>query len=295
MIDREQFIIDRKKGLGGSDIAAIMGISPWKTPMDVYLEKTTEVQDIDNEALKRGRRAENYVLDTYEEMSGNKIIRNIDTIEDKKYPFLFANIDAKAAEDNIIVEAKTTSDFLSNWGGLPEYYKTQVAHYAHITNADRVHIPVLFSGWQYRCFIYERDIDFENQIKTRAIWFWTNHVKKKIPPKATCPEDTAKLYPNSNGRAIKADKCAIDAIKDLKNLKDDIKVKQDQYKQVTKNIQEYMQDNEILNLPESEDIIVATWRNQISTRFDNEGFKADYPELYNQYKKEVASRVFRIR
>ena len=56
-----------------------------------------------------------------------------------------------------------------------------------------------------------------------------------------------------------------------------------------------MQDNEILNLPESEDIIVATWRNQISTRFDNEGFKADYPELYNQYKKEVASRVFRIR
>ena len=58
MIDREQFIIDRKKGLGGSDIAAIMGISPWKTPMDVYLEKTTEVQDIDNEALKRGRRAE---------------------------------------------------------------------------------------------------------------------------------------------------------------------------------------------------------------------------------------------
>ena len=294
MTDREQFLLDRKQGLGGSDIAAIMGLSPWRTPLDVYLDKISAYTQEENltDALKRGIRAEEYVLDTYEEESSNKLVRNNQTIKDQKYNFLFANIDAKLETENIIVEAKTTSDFLTNWECLPEYYKTQVAHYAYITNADRVHIPVLFSNWQYKCFIYERDLEFEKELRAKAVWFWVNHVQKRIPPKATTIEDMAKLYPESNNIMMEADKLTLEAILVLKNLKEDIKQKTETCKQVTKNIQEYMQDSEVLH---DEDKQIASWKNQVATRFDTGTFKADHPELYNQYKKESTSRVFRVR
>jgi putative phage-type endonuclease len=293
MTNYEQFLLDRKQGLGGSDIAAILGISPWKTPLDVYLDKTTEwCDEEDSEALARGKRAESYVLDTYEADTGNSLIRNHDTIHDKEYPFLFANIDAKLDKTNIIVEAKTTSDFVNNWSDIPEYYKTQVAHYAYITNADRVDIPVSFSSWQYKCFTYERDIEFEKQIRTKAMWFWINHVKKKIPPEPINIADTAKLYPNSNESKIHASPTIYESFNALKGLKEEIQQKQEACDQVSKNIREFIKDNEILM---HEDKQLITWKNQTSSRFDSKAFIADHPDLYNQYKKESTSRVFRIK
>ena len=294
MIDREQFLASRKKGLGGSDIAAILGISPWSTPLDIYLEKITDsISGSDNEALARGNRAESYVLDSYEADTGSILERSPYTLQDKEYPFLFANIDAKLKDKNIIVEAKTTSDFVSEWDDIPQYYKTQVAHYAYITNAERVHVPVLFSKWQYKCFTYERDIKFEKEIRTKAMWFWINHVKKKIPPDPINIDDINNLYPTSKLKSeIVASPIIYESVNALKSLQEEIKQKQEAYSSVSKDVKEFIKDNEILM---HEDKQLITWKNQTSSRFDSKSFATDYPELYNQYKKESNSRTFRIK
>lgn len=147
-MSREQFLLDRKKGIGGSDCAAILGISPWRTALDVYNDKISpDVSDEPNEDMKRGIRAERYVLEEYVERTGEVVETNIPTIINQRYPFMRANIDGRIRGENVIIEAKSTKAPMSSWeNGIPEYYKAQVAFYAMLTNAERVDIPVLFSG-----------------------------------------------------------------------------------------------------------------------------------------------------
>ena len=59
-MNREQFLLDRKKGIGGSDVASILGVSPFRTSLDVYHDKTSPelVYEEMNEDLQRGMRVE---------------------------------------------------------------------------------------------------------------------------------------------------------------------------------------------------------------------------------------------
>ncbi|MCP4653670.1 MAG: hypothetical protein GY858_09880 [Candidatus Omnitrophica bacterium] len=284
----------RKNYLGGSDIAAILGISFKKTALDVYLDKVCPSEKKrGTKETDRGNRAEAYVLDTYTDETKNDLTRGIKTFFDQQYPFLAGNIDAKVKNKNIIVEAKTTAESLSQWDdGIPEYYKTQVGHYAWLLDAERVDIPVVFSAWKYKCFTYERDTEYEKNLKERAIQFWTNHVLKKIPPDPICLEDVIKLYPVSNGKKIKLLGSLKKTFENLKSLKADIKEKQEAFKQGVKIIQEYMEKNEVLCDNEKD---LVTWKTQTSKRFDTRAFAEDYPGLSDQYKKGITIRVFKIK
>ena len=170
---REQFLLDRKKGIGGSDVASILGVSPFRTALEVYHDKTRPelVFDEPTEDMQRGVRVEKYILQEYSERSEVELNTNIPTIVDKQYPFMRANIDAKVIDANVVVEAKSTKAPISSWeSGIPEYYKAQVAYYAMLTDANYVEIPVLFSGWKYACFTYWRDEAYEAKVGTYLLY-----------------------------------------------------------------------------------------------------------------------------
>lgn len=163
MSNREQFLLERKLGIGGSDIAPIMGLSPYSTPLDVYRDKMNPavIYEEESEDLKRGARVEKYILQEYCEASNCSLEINLAPVIDLKYPFMRGNVDAKVVGENVIVEAKSTKCPIAKWEeGIPEYYRTQVAYYAMLTNAERVDVPVLFSNWQYACFTYWRDLEY---------------------------------------------------------------------------------------------------------------------------------------
>ena len=110
MNNREQFLLDRKQGIGGSDVAAIMGLSPWSTPLDVYNDKISPVlvEEELNDDLKRGIRVEKYILQEYSETTNEAIEINLPHLIDKEYPFIRGNADAKVVGQNVLVEAKST-------------------------------------------------------------------------------------------------------------------------------------------------------------------------------------------
>lgn len=198
MSNREQFLLDRKLGLGGSDIAPIMGLSPYSTPLDVYKDKMNPVviYEEESEDLKRGTRVEKYILQEYSEVNDCALEINLTPFIHPEYPFMRGNIDAKVAGENVIVEAKSTKSPIAKWEeGIPEYYRTQVAYYAMLSNAERVDVPVLFSNWQYACFIYWRDYEYEAQIKGAVINFWNNHILAGIPPEPSTPAELQEVYP----------------------------------------------------------------------------------------------------
>ena len=133
-MNREQFLLNRKKGIGGSDVvASILGVSPFRTALEVYHDKTSPELALDepNKDMQRGVHVEKYILQEYAERSEVQLNTNVPTIIDKEYPFMRANIDAMVIGRNVIVEAKSTKAPISSWEqGVPEYYKTQVAYYA---------------------------------------------------------------------------------------------------------------------------------------------------------------------
>ena len=292
-MNREQFLLDRKLGIGGSDVAAIMGLSPWATALDIFRDKTNPELALDepNEDMQRGIRVEKYILQEYSERSEVQLDTNVPTIIDPQYPFMRANIDAQVIGQNVVVEAKSTKAPISSWeSGIPEYYKTQVAYYAMLTNAERVDVPVLFSGWKYACFTYWRDETFEAEIKAAVINFWQNHIVKNIPPQPTSAEELMIAYPKLEEKTITADNDMREKVYQLQEASEQRKALEKQEKKLKTEIQCFMGDAGLLDAG----FCKLALKERNATRFDTTSFKESKPELYQQYLNDSSYRTLQF-
>lgn len=291
---REQFLLDRKQGLGGSDIAAIMGVSRWKTPLDIYLDKTSEIieEEKDEYVLQRGRLLEEAVLKGYAEYTGKTLVTNIPMLRHAQYPFLIGNVDAKVQDENILVEAKTSRDFAADWHkNMPLEYKLQAAHYAHIYNADRLDIAVLFGGLDTGYFVYERDEILEQMIKEAAIDFWHNHVLKKVPPPVLTVSDCNALYPKSTkDKIIEANSEVVDLIEAWQSRKQQIKTLEEEEELLAAQVRAYMQDAEILKGNGWK----VTNKSHLTNKLDTELLKKLHPSVYTECLKQKQQRPLRF-
>ena len=281
-MNREKFLVDRKKGIGGSDVASILGVSPFRTALEVYHDKTSPELYLDEptEDMQRGVRVEKYILQEYAERNEVQLNTNIPTIVDQECPFMRANIDAKVVGQNVVIEAKSTKAPISSWeSGIPEYYKAQVAYYAMLTDAEYVEVPVLFSGWKYACFTYWRDVEYEASIKEAVINFWHNHIVKNIPPKPTSPEELMAAYPMLEEKTIEADNNIREKVYLLQEAQAQRKKLEDQEKQLKSQIQGFMGDAGLLDAG----FCKLALKEIKATRFNANAFKEKYTELYQQY------------
>lgn len=288
----EQFLLDRKSGLGGSDIAAIMGLSPWKTALDVYLDKTSEAIDMtDKPHLKEGREREGEVLNLYKERHNVELETDLEMKRDSQYSFLFANVDAKVKNSNVIIEAKTTRQ---SWNGLPEQYQLQCAHYAMIYNSDYVDVASLnLLSSKYTEYTYYRDERLEKKIRECAINFWHKHVLAKVAPEAVSIADCKSLFQKAKDSKIKATAAIYQDIVDLKRLQEEAKELETQIANKKLNILKFVEDNEAVT-SFKDDSIIATYRNQTRRTFDSKTFQEEHSELAAKYMRETSNRVLRV-
>lgn len=184
----------RKQGIGSSDIAAILGIDPWRTAADVYLSKTMEMDDAPNDAMQAGARLESVVLDWAEEKLG-PITRDVFATNDE-YPFLLANHDGLLDDRIRGVEAKThriTSDFVdAAWGEentdeVPDHVIVQCHHQMVVSDLESVYVPALIGGRGFSMFHVRRDDELCKTIIERATNFWYQNVKERTPPADSIP------------------------------------------------------------------------------------------------------------
>jgi putative phage-type endonuclease len=294
MSNRETFLLDRKLGIGGSEIAPIMNLSPYSTPLDVYRDKMNPkvIYEEESEDLKRGARVEKYILQEYSEVNNCVLETNLPPFIDPEYPFMRGNIDAKVVGENVIVEAKSTKCPISLWEqGIPEYYRTQVAYYAMLTNAERVDVPVLFSNWQYACFTYWRDYEYEARIKEAVIDFWNNHILAGIPPEPSTPAELQEVYPRiEDAKTIKADSDIREKVniwqetllrrRELEKREEKLKIE----------IQSFMGDAGILD----SGFCKVALKERTATRLDSSRLKEAMPDLYREYSNDNTYRVLQI-
>ncbi len=145
--NHSQWLQERKKGIGGSDAAAVLGLNPYVSPFALWAEKTGRLpEQADNERMRQGRDLEEYVAQRFAEKSGKKVRRCNYILKNSAFPFALANPDRLIVGETEGLECKTTSILgLKRFrnGEFPETHYCQCVHYLAVTELKRWYLAVL--------------------------------------------------------------------------------------------------------------------------------------------------------
>jgi putative phage-type endonuclease len=302
MKNKQEWLRERKNYLGGSDLGAICGLNPYRTALDVYLDKTSDdISEETNAAMRWGNLLEDVVAKEYAEVTGQTIEIEPNTIYHPSMKFLGANIDRWVGDKEYVLECKTAGFTRGKeWGEegtdqIPESYLVQVAYYAAICAVPKVDIAVLIGGQDFRIYTYERTKDLEDKLIKIACNFWHNHIEKRIPPKCVSTRDTFNLFPQSNYQEIVAESNIIEKLQELKGAKEEESRIQSTIEKLKTDIQEFMRDYDVLI--DNQGNVIATWKNTTPRSFfDLKRFKDEVKDLYLKYTSHAKqSRMFLIK
>ncbi|HQT90953.1 MAG TPA: YqaJ viral recombinase family protein [Candidatus Kryptobacter bacterium] len=286
-----------KHGLGSSDAAAIMGLTERPSAADVYLRFINGRTNEDNIYMRAGRAMEPVILQEYAEQS-----KKILTLEDviyihPKYDFLVTKPDALT--DDSYVEAKLTTHE-DNYGAegtdaVPDYVFCQVQHGMEVTGKDYAEIPVIiWTRWlmEFRLYAVARSNIIIPQMLELEKKFWEHNILGKIPPEPKTLDDARKLWPSSQMKSIEADSETVDAITELKELKQEIKEAERRKDFLELQVKTKMKDAEALRFSE---MLLATWKSNAVKRIDVKRLKDEKPEIAEEFTKETEERRFLVK
>ena len=180
--DREKWLEQRRKGIGGSDVAAIMGLSAYRGPYEVWAEKKgyQEAADLSEvESVQWGNILEPVVGRHYAELHPDRKVRRLNAVcQSIERPWAQASLDYEVRDPELgwgILEIKTASLYKeSDWtDGVPLYYVTQISHYMSVTGRPFADVAVLIGGQQYREFRVMRDEDDIRLVNKEVDDFWS--------------------------------------------------------------------------------------------------------------------------
>lgn len=183
-MSRDDWLTQRRKTIGGSDAAGIVGLSQYATPYSVWANKTGRLlEPEDNEAMRQGRDLEEYVARRWEEYTGKTVRRSNALLYNSLYPFAHADIDRTVVGENAGLECKTTAALnVKQFKGVefPEKYYAQCVHYLAVTGCSRWYLAVLVFGKGFFTFVLERDQAEIDALMAAEQEFWTL-VEQGIP------------------------------------------------------------------------------------------------------------------
>lgn len=293
--------IQRRLGIGGSDAAAICGLSKYKTPLQVYYEKVDHGYEVpQNPKMYWGNKHESNVASEYALQTGKELVFPKETLIHPEFNFIRGNIDGKIRDENALLECKTTEAYdLSEWGEsgtdeFPTEYILQCAHYAMIAGADYVDLAVLIGLSDFRIYRYTRNEKIEINLLEQEKIFWEENVLKQIPPDPITLEDVTMRWKQhkANDYAMASDEIEykIESLKIIKEQIKNIEMKKEELEFCIKN---FIKDSE--GLKNQDGKIFATWKTQETTRLDTNLLKISEPEIFKKYTKKSSSRVFLLK
>jgi len=294
----EDFDEFRRKGLCGSDIAGICGVSKWVTALDVYkrIKEGTKFGPSDETSAYFGRQMEDVIVSCYCDKREVKVRQHAQIIHDK-YPFIRGNTDGLLDAPFVLVEAKNIGpSAMREWklGDkwiVPAKYRFQCFHYSNILQPERIDVAVLFCGNKLEIITLERNLKFEKAIENKCIDWWEKHIIKNCAPKPTRVSDIdryVKIIPESTieitdeiQQKIERIKELNPCVKELKELKDDIKL--------------FMGPHQHLMCKGK---VVGTFKEFQVNRFNMQRLKQENRHFFNQlqddYYDETTSKRLRV-
>lgn len=307
--DEEGWLKARTRGIGGSDVGAICGVSPFTSARQIYLNKTGQFQDAlkPNDAAKErmhfGHMLEPIVADEYSQRTGNKVIAVNATLVHKDHPWALANVDRLIVDDDGrpvgILECKTTSEYMNKeWesGEILMSYIYQLNWYLWILGLEKGAFACLVGGNKFYYYdVFRNDELLENTIIPAAEKFWFENVLAlKEPEMQATDTDFANSIYNTvvkNSEITLPDDETNELARTVFDCKAKIKELEKIMAEAQNRIKDRLQDNEI---GYTKDYTIK-WSPRSQVRVDTDKLKTEFPEIYAQVQKKVEFRAMYVK
>ncbi len=210
--------------IGGSDIAAICGVSRFSTPLKAWAVKKGLYQIEKTEAMEIGTELEEYVARKFQERTGVKVRRKNEALRHKEYEYLIGHVDRITADGGIL-EVKTTNAYAAkDWETYPVEYEYQLNWYLGLAGKTKGYFAALIGGQK----IVIREYQFNQQLfqteVESAIDFYNNYLLKDIPPVALAGDyDTVNVVYPLKDETVQFDAETERIVDEIQSLKIEIK------------------------------------------------------------------------
>lgn len=292
-LDREAWLQVRRGGIGSSDAAAAVGLSPYQSQLELWLEKTGRAAakpdgQVFDDPMYWGTLLEPYVAAAYQLQSGRKVRKVNSVLQHPTFPYMLANIDREVIgnPEVQILECKTAGEFGSRlWrDGVPEYVQLQVQHQLAVTGKAAADVAVLLCGQKLEVHRIPRDDELISRLIVLESRFW-EFVETDTPPPADGSESAARalrqLYQgNDTSLDFSQDAELSETFLSLSALHAELAEKEQQAEQLKQRIQQAMGD---ASRAVFEHGVVTYKRAKDSSFLDSKRLAANHPEIAAQY------------
>ena len=290
-ISHEEWLKYRKMGVTGTDASSICGLNPYKSALQIFIDKTTDNIDIfDNEAMRQGRELEEYVTMRFCEATGKKVRRANAIFMNDKHSWMLADFDRLVVGERAGLECKTVSAYSADkWanGAIPLHYQLQCQHYLAVSGYDCWYIAALILGKEFIVRKIERDEELIQNLITIEKRFWEQNVLAGIMPdpdgSKQAGELLAKYYPREKGKKVILSEQFSLQLKRREELAELIKKMETEKKTIEQSLVKYLGENESTEAENSK--FYVKWISYDTPRIDTDLLKSEAPEIYERYKK----------
>lgn len=285
-----EWLTARKQIIGASEVACILGLSKWSTPLGIYLDKLNpSVSDEMTEWQEWGHRLEDAIARWVGEKQDMIVLPSPGLLQSVEYPWLGATPD-RVTDAGEPVELKTSDRFMADdWvDGVPDNYRIQVLVQMIVLGARRGYLAVLHGGNRPEFYVIEWDQVVVDQIIDITRGFWNDNVLALVPPEPTTSDELALVHKDS-GNTLEGDERLLmawyldgqerGAYKEADARIDAVKAAYKELLMAT--------DNSVLAYQGK---ALYTWkRPKPATSFDMALFTAEHPDLVSMYTREHPS------
>jgi len=309
MLTNQDFTHNRASFIGGSDIGAIIGVSKYRSALDVWLEKTGKHVDTkDSLALRFGSFAEDFIASEYARYIALPVVAHANPIIHRNYTYLAGHIDRFVLPDSYtalfdgagmlqaskLLECKTANGFTQReWGEagtdeIPLQYLTQCLWYLELTQLPSIDLAVLIGGSDFRIYTVEADFLLQQLLVEKALHFWSEYVVKDCPPPPQSESDCKALFARSiPSKSVEASEATRAMITELQILQRNIAHEEERISSIKQTIMQTMAEAEILTINSKP---IVTWKApKPITRIDTKRLASDHPEFVKPYQITTAS------
>ena len=279
----------RINGIGGSEAAAVLGLSPWKTPYQVYCDKLgLSGEQETSPAMEWGTRLEPVVRQKYADETGRTVRFPVGDeyghMQSEEHPFMLATLDG-ITDDGRGLEIKTSRSG-AEWGDegtdeVPTHYVIQCQHNMVVSGLDVFDIPLLIGGSDFRIYEVPADEELQALIIEREAAFW-KMVEAKTPPAPVNFSDAIRRFATSREERFVADDDLLAAVQQLRDAGTTAK---------DAKVRDFDARFEILRRMKEADTLVDVEGNVLLTykrskdgeKFDAKAFGEAHPDLLKQF------------
>ena len=299
-ITHEQWLTARRKGVGGSDSAAVCGLSRYSSPLEVWLQKTgRKPATPDNEAMYFGHLLEPIVREEFACRTGLNVKECPYLMAHANYPFMLANVDGIVTEKDgtkSVLEIKTTGSFTTAKDiedGLPVEWYCQVQHYMAVCDLPKAYVAVLINGNKMQWQAVDRDEETIRTIIALESHFCKEYMLKDVPPPVDehSGDALAMLYPKSEEKSVilpaEADELVAQWL-EIKKAEDELKIAKSACEN---NLKALLKEAESGIAPNG---YCVSWKSYSQNRLDGAKLKTEHPDIAEQFTTTVTGRKFNV-